>query len=385
MGHAMRLHTLSFVCLTFGFLFCVSAADADTSRGYAAPPFDGKTLTGWHVTGCQAGVKDGAIFIESGNGLLRSDAKYADFVIELDWKALKPDRWDSGIYFRCELPPKGVPWPKRYQVNLRKGMEGNVSGLDGATSEGLCKPGQWNRFKLTVVGTTAALEINGQPAWKADGLESACGYICLQAEVPGGGQFLFRNIQITELGYKSLFDGESLAGWQEVGSGPECWKVEDGLLMCTGKRGSWLRSQGEYGDFNLRLEYRLKPAGNSGVYVRSPKNGDHHGKDAGVEIQILDDAHPRYAKLQPYQFSGSVYAIAAAKERAGLPAGQWNRMEINCRGTDYRVTHNGVVVVDAQAAEFPELKQRLKTGCLGLQNHNEEVFFRNLRIGPVQP
>ncbi|MFH1267268.1 MAG: family 16 glycoside hydrolase, partial [Planctomycetota bacterium] len=280
---------------------------------------------------------------------------------------------------------EGAPWPKRYQANLRKGMEGNVGGLEGAKSEGLTKPGDWNHFKLSVVGTTAAMEINGQPAWKADGLESDSGYICIQSEVPGGGQFLFRNLRITELGYRSLFDGSSLAGWEEVGGGGECWKAEDGLLICTGKRGSWLRSIEEHGDFNLRLEYRLKPEGNSGVYARVPESGNHHGENAGVEIQILDDPHPRYANLQPYQFTGSVYAVAAARERVGRPTGQWNTMEINCRGTDYRVTHNGIVVVDAKAAEFPELSGRRLTGFLGLQNHSEEVCYRNFRIGPPQP
>ncbi len=384
-SHAMKPHALFSVCLSVCCLLWASAAAADPPESYTTSLFDGDTLTGWHVTGCEACVKDGTIAIESGNGLLRTDARYADFVLELQWKALKPDGWDSGIYFRCELPPQGAPWPKRYQVNLRKGMEGNVASLDGARSEGLCKPGQWNHFRLTVVGTTAALEINGQQAWKADGLESPCGYICLQAEVPGGGRFQFRDVRITEVGYKSLFDGQSLAGWHEAGGGQECWRVEDGLLLCTGKRGSWLRSLQEHGDFNLRLQYRIKPEGNSGVYARVPEDGDHHGQDAGVEIQILDDPHPRYAKLKPYQYTGSVYAVAAAEPRVGLPAGQWNRLEINCLGADYRVTHNGVVVVDAKAAEFPELTRRRTTGFLGLQNHREEVYFRGLRIGPPQP
>ncbi len=189
-----------------------------------------------------------------------------------------------------------------------------------------------------------------------------------------------------EEGFLRLFDGRTLAGWQAANGPTEaCWKAEDGMIVCTGKRGSWLRSLEQYGDFNLRLEYKLKPGGNSGVYVRVPKDGDHHGKDAGVEVQILDDAHPRYAKLKPYQFSGSAYAIAPAHPRVSLPAGQWNRMEINCRGADYRVTHNGVVVVDAKADEFPALKDRAPRGYLGLQNHHEEVWFRHLRIGPPQP
>ena len=60
-------------------------------------------------------------------------------------------------------------------------------------------------------------------------------------------------------------------------------------------------------------------------------------------------------------------------------------MEINCLGTAYRVTHNGIAIVDATEEQFPELKNRLVKGFLGLQNHSEHVWFRNVRIGPVQP
>jgi hypothetical protein len=75
-----------------------------------------------------------------------------------------------------------------------------VGELKGAASHGLCKDGEWNSFKLTVRGTTVAMEINGKPAWKTDGLQGPKeSFIALQAEVPGGGQCLFRNLYITEL------------------------------------------------------------------------------------------------------------------------------------------------------------------------------------------
>ena len=182
-----------------------------------------------------------------------------------------------------------------------------MGGLDGAKSSGLVKPGEWNRFKLTVVGSHVELQINGKPAWKADGVEAPTGYIGLQAEVPGGGQFEFRNIVVTELAHRSLFNGRDLAGWEGAGKDAAlCWKTEDGTLLCTGKRGPWLRSKGEYADFNLRLDYKIKPEGNSGVYVRVPKDGNHHGKASGVEIQVLDGRATKYSKLKAYQYTGGV-------------------------------------------------------------------------------
>lgn len=196
-----------------------------------------------------------------------------------------------------------------------------------------------------------------------------------------GGPFAFRNIRVTELDAKPLFNGTDLTGWEGASSPAEtCWKVEDGAIVCTGEKGTWLRSVEQYGDFCLRLEYRVSPGGNSGVYVRVPKDGNHHGKDAGVEIQVLDDHHPKYANLQPYQYTGSVYAVAPAELHVGLPAGEWNRLEINVQGDHYRITHNGVVIVNADAQSHPMLAERLKQGYLGLQNHNTHVAFRNLRL-----
>lgn len=162
--------------------------------------FDGKTLAGWDVLKCEAVVEGGEILIKGGNGLVQTQKKYGDFVLEFDWKSLKADQWDSGVYFRYDSVPEGKPWPPRYQANLRKGQEGNVGGLKGAESTGLVKDGEWNTCKLTVRGTKATMEINGKPAWSADGLQGPReGFISLQAEVPNGGQFRFRNIYLTEL------------------------------------------------------------------------------------------------------------------------------------------------------------------------------------------
>ena len=190
-----------FLSLVFSILLGVAIGGS----GHAAEQdgwvdlFNGKDLTGWDVLKCEAVVQDGMILLKEGNGLVQTKEQYADFVLDVEWKALKPDKWDSGIYFRYTSVPKGRPWPGRYQANIRKGMEGNVGGIKGATSKGLIKAGEWNRFVLTVKGTAVSLQINGKPAWEADGLKEPKGFISLQAETPGGGQFLFRNVRIKTL------------------------------------------------------------------------------------------------------------------------------------------------------------------------------------------
>ena len=162
--------------------------------------FDGKTLAGWDVIGCEALVQDGAILLKAGNGLVQGKKHYQDFVLEYEWKALNPKMWDSGVYFRYDTVPPGQPWPAKYQVNLRKGMEGDIGGFAKGKNTVTTKPGQWNKFELTVKGSTASLKVNGKSSWSVDGVTPAEGRLAIQAEVPGGGQFLFRKIRITELG-----------------------------------------------------------------------------------------------------------------------------------------------------------------------------------------
>lgn len=188
-------------------------------------------------------------------------------------------------------------------------------------------------------------------------------------------------------GFVPLFNGKDLNGWKVYAGKPESWTAADGLLVCTGaKGGGWLGTRRDYADFVLRLEYRLRPGGNSGVYLRAPETG--WISRAGMEIQILDDNDPRYAKLDFFQYTGSIYHAAAPTRRAGKPAGQWNAMEIRCAGRHVVVTLNGKKVQDADldwlrrepevAKEHPGLART--TGRIGLQNHSERVEFRRLRV-----
>jgi hypothetical protein len=181
-------------------LLSVSLLTSSFAQGSRVSLFNGKNLDGWTVLKCEAEVKDGNMFIKSGNGLVQSAKKYQNFVLEYEWRALSEDKWDSGIYFRYTSIPNNRAWPKRYQANLLKGKEGDVGGIKGASSKGLLKDREWNKFKLTVNGAKISLMINDKEAWKGEGLENlGAGFIAVQAEVPGGGQHLFRNIFITEL------------------------------------------------------------------------------------------------------------------------------------------------------------------------------------------
>ncbi len=380
--------------LIVGLIVVVGATGAWAAPlGFLVPMTQGQLEDHWVTEGCQAELKNGVLHILGGQGWVRSVHGYRNFVLHLEWKPGRKRGYDSGVFFRSPLPQSGQPWPAEHQINLRQGAEGQVANLPGAKAcPGLVCPEAWNRLKLVVRGDRATLWINDCQVWSVQGLKRSWGYLGLQAEVDTGGTFQFRNIWVRELDHRSLLEpGNFQRHWEPARlSAPSCWKMRGSVLFCTGQRGTWLRTREQFDDFNLRLQYKLRPGGNSGVYVRVPRTGEHRGpelgeKQAGVEVQILDDSAPRYKNLKPYQYSASLYAIAPAQPRVSRPPGQWNSLEIDCRGTHYRIWHNGHLVVDADARTHPQLKHRLLRGYLGLQNHHEPVWFRYIRIGPRLP
>jgi hypothetical protein len=217
---------------------------------------------------------------------------------------------------------------------------------------------------------------------------AAVALVLLFAALPGRAQVLDDKEKAD--GFVPLFDGKSLDGWTVYDGKKENWAAEDGLVVCKGQGGGWLGTARDYDNFVLRLEYRLRPGGNSGVYIRAPEKG--HISRVGMEIQILDDNHPSYAKLDFYQYTGSIYHVVAPNQRAGKPAGEWNAMEVRADGREVVVVLNGKKIVDADldrclkdaavAKEHTGLAR--KSGRVGLQSHSERVEFRNLRLKPLK-
>lgn len=365
---------------------------ADTVCGRVAL-FDGKSLEGWSVLNCEARVVDGAILLAEGNGLVQTEKKYGDFVLEYEWKALAEDNWDSGVYFRYVEVPKERPWPERYQVNLRKGMEGNCDGLDGAKSEGMTKPGEWNAFKLTVKGDTAALEINGEPAWTGKGLEGPeSGFIALQAETPNGGQFLFRNIYLTELDAAmdtdaiALFNGNDLSGWhiylEDASAVPgEVWQVKEGAIWCKGEPTGFIRTKQSFDNFKLTLEWQWpETPGNSGVLVRMTEEekvwplcmeAQLKHENAGDAVGMGCDFNENQSPPEKFYRWAPKHNDSNEKE-----PGSWNTYEIVCKGDVMELTVNGLLQNTATGI-------CVEKGFIGLQSEGAPIMFRNIEVTPI--
>jgi hypothetical protein len=189
-----------------------------------------------------------------------------------------------------------------------------------------------------------------------------------------------------EAGFLPIFDGKTLAGWTLLGGKGAGYGVKDGVIFCAKGGGGNLLTEREYGDFILRYDYKLEPGSNNGIAIRAPLAAGSLAY-LGMEIQVLDDTAPQYAKLNPAQYNGSVYMISPAKRGALRPVGQWNEAEIYARGRHIRVTLNGKVIVDTNLNDVTDRETIRKhpgmlrdKGHIGFLGHNDYVEFRNLRI-----
>jgi Domain of Unknown Function (DUF1080) len=185
-------------------------------------------------------------------------------------------------------------------------------------------------------------------------------------------------------GFVPVFNGKNLDGWTErqVKKGQEGrWSVHDGILKAKAGSG-WLGTEKMYGDFVLRVEWKIAVDGNSGVFFRVPSGEFKESPSTtGFEIQILDDNGPKYkGKLQPYQYSGGLYHFQAPTKAMFKGAGEWNSYELTVKGDAISLVYNGEKVIEADISKNDEMKKRPRKGYIGLQNHGSEVEFRNVAI-----
>lgn len=195
---------------------------------------------------------------------------------------------------------------------------------------------------------------------------------------------LFVSQPVSSDEFKSLFNGKDLSGWTKIGLKKEVWSVKNGQIIMQGEGGGWLGSNEEYSDFEFQTEFQLSSDSNSGIYLRAPADTSHISR-TGMEIQLLDDFHPKYAKVQPWQRTGSIYHVAAAKTGFLKPVGEWNTIAIQAMGPHVVIKLNGQTVVDDLIDKHPELSKEhtglaRKSGRIGLQSHNGRVAFRNIQM-----
>lgn len=193
-------------------------------------------------------------------------------------------------------------------------------------------------------------------------------------------------------GWRPLFNGTSLQGWRsfKTQTPPAGWSIVDGMLVRTG-RGGDIMTVDQFGDFELELDWKVQPGGNSGVIYRIVEEGNATYM-SGLEMQVLDDSKHRDGG-NPLTSAGALYGLYPAPRGIVKPAGEWNAARLVVKGQ--RVEHwlNGTKVVDAElwSPDFSERHAKSKfkewpmfakatRGHLALQDHGDTVYYRNVRI-----
>ena len=173
----------------------------------------------------------------------------------------------------------------------------------------------------------------------------------------------------------SLFNGKDLTGWMGAK-----YEAKDGVLTC---RGGHLITEKQYTNYVFEFEFLLPPGGNNGLGIHYPGKGGP--SSSGMELQILDNHHPKYAKLVDSQYHGSLYKLKAAKRGHLKSAGEWNRQKVTVNGRSVKVELNGTLILDANLDKINEEKPKHKgaqrrSGHICFCGHGSPVKFKNITI-----
>jgi len=416
--------------------------------------FNGKDFSGWHgrptvdprkwsttpdadKTKWNQEIADhwkveGNEIVNDGQGAyLTTNGEYGDFDLSLDYKIVAG--CDSGIYLR------GIPqvqiWDPDAENNRKNGNEKGSGGLwnnpaGWAGKDPLVRAdkaiGEWNTMRIRLVGEHCWVWLNDKEVvvdarlhdYFAPGMPLiARGPIQLQTH---GAEIRFRNVSVKEFSaeeankvlsqseeaglakasskFETLFNGTDLSGWKGANGN---YTVTEGAIQCMQGKGGVLYSEKSYGDFVFRVDFQLPPAGNNGLAIRYPSVEEieklpkdlRHGDAAYVgmtELQILDDGHPNYEKIDPRQAHGSAYGMAAAKRGYLRPVGQWNHEVVTVTGSKIQVELNGTRILDADLstineymANTPHPGKERTSGHIGFAGHSDPVRFRNISIQSV--
>ncbi|RAW00704.1 3-keto-disaccharide hydrolase [Pseudochryseolinea flava] len=200
-----------------------------------------------------------------------------------------------------------------------------------------------------------------------------------------------------DAGWKLLFDGKTLDGWRMYKDKENnSWEVDHGTLHCkafepkTAEKRADLITTDQYDDFELSFEWKIQKQSNSGVMFRVREDYEEPYA-TGPEYQILDDV--AYADVHESNFTGCLFGMYAAGKKTLNPVGHWNQSQILSKNNHVEHWLNGekVLQYDINSPTWNEVKSASKwktfsdyakaeSGHIDLQDHGNEVWFKNIKI-----
>ncbi|MFK7884525.1 MAG: DUF1080 domain-containing protein [Phycisphaerales bacterium] len=389
-------------CLIFALAIAITGVIADDHHDGFVDLFNGKDMTGWIVPGDDAwGVRDGEIvLLKPGQGWwLRTEKTYRDFELMLDF--WMPEGGNSGIGLRGSS--QGDPAFTGFEVQILD-THGEDPGLRncGAVYEAVAPTemavnpaGEWNTYRIRLVGDTLDVWLNGKHIHDATKIDdrgffrnenqplplntrATTGYISIQDH---GQPFRYRNIRIKDLSndpepagmthlITEMGQGGVPEGWFQEDAGE--WTIESGALVGRGGPGH-LFTMGTFKDFEMRALVKTNDRGNSGMYFRVTPNPDPNNPwPDGYESQV--DHH------DPKNFTGCVYN-AAWPTYISAPLTRdnaWFDYRVRVEGERIRTWINGVPMVDA-------FLDTHATGHLAVQGHHDTnvIMYKDIRVLPL--
>ena len=388
------------------------------------PLFRSDSLQGWKVSdwsdlrtpqkveGTPWKIENGILYGLNKRTWIMSPKQYGDFILKLETKISRGSNGGIGLRF----PPKGDPAYEAMEIQVvdhgvyyrgssqPKQRTGSIYD-EIAPDKDVVKPvGQWNSWEITSRGSRVKIVLNGEKIIDADlsretKARQQKGPPLAERPLKGhigfqnlNGSITLRNMMIKTLdgddeNFVPLFNGRNLDGWANVNCAPETWTVRDGMIICSGIPTGELRTEKQYENYILELEWcHMKARGNAGLFIHSdPLPAPGQPFTRAIEVQILDGRN-----TENYTSHGDVFAIHGAtmkpdkphpggwmrslpSERRCKPAGQWNHYRVESRDGAISLAVNGKVVTRAS-------ETNPRKGYICLESEGGETHFRSIRI-----
>lgn len=358
-----------FLIAIGSWVTCAVLSGAEPKEPEFRPLFNGQDLQGWVLVNTPPAtwkVEDGML-VCSGKpiGEIRTDRMYQNFVLELEWRHLRP-KGNAGVFvWADDITARGVPFHRGVEVQVLENGYGNSAGhtvhgdifpIHGAKmtpingrggdrafpTEERSKPSpEWNHYRIVCQDGEISLAVNGKVVTRGTGASPRKGYICLESE---GGVVHYRNVKIQERpatpvdsqhvatenrGYRSLYTGLDLSGWKVSATARDHWQARDWVLAYDGavsREHGAISTEASFGDCGFVVDVR---------FLKSTKSlGIGRGASEPRAVDLVDVNAPEW-------------------KRALAPSGAWNRIEGTFRDQRLHVTLNGKPVIRDQKVEGP--------------------------------